>query len=140
MRTKQDRIRHAIAFEIIGLAILIGVMAQLSYDMAHVGFMGGFFSIIATFWNYAFNLGFDRLMLKILNTLKKTFWLRILHSLSFEAGLLVITIPVIAWTLDISLWHAFIMDIGMVIFYVIYAYLFNLAYDNLFPIDEGQLF
>ena len=140
MRTKQDRIRHAIAFEIIGLAILISVMGKLGYDMAHVGLMGVFFSIIATFWNYAFNVGFDRLLLKTMNTLKKTFWIGILHSLSFETGLLVITIPVIAWTLDISLWHAFIMDIGMVIFYVIYAYLFNLAYDNMFPIDERHLF
>ena len=135
MRTTRDRIRHAIAFEIIGLALLIGVLGQFGYNMAHIGLMGIFFSIVATFWNYAFNVAFDAFMMKAYNSLKKTFWLRIGHSLAFEAGLLVVTIPVLAWTLNVSLWHAFIMDIGMVIFYVFYAYIFNLTYDKIYPVE-----
>ena len=133
MRTRRERIWHAIAFEIIGLVLLVGVLGQFGYNMTDIGLLGIFFSILATCWNYAFNIVFDAFMMKTYNSLKKTFWLRIWHSLAFEAGLLVVTIPVIAWTLSVSLWHAFIMDIGLVIFYVIYAYIFNLTYDKIYP-------
>ena len=135
MRTTRDRIRHAIAFEIIGLVLLVGVLGQFGYNMADIGLLGIFFSILATFWNYAFNIAFDAFMMKTYNSLKKTFWLRIWHSLAFEAGLLVVSIPVIAWTLNVSWWQAFIMDIGMVIFYVIYAYIFNLVYDEIYLVN-----
>lgn len=135
MRSTQERIKHAITFEIIGLFLLIVGMGQFGYNMAHIGLLGFFFSLLATFWNYFFNIGFDHFMIKTYKTLQKTFWLRITHSLLFEAGLLVISLPVIAWSFNISLWEAFIMDISLVVFYVIYAYLFNLAYDKIYPVN-----
>ena len=40
----------------------------------------------------------------------------------------------IAWYLGISLWQAFVMDLAIAGFYVAYAFLFNLAYDHIFPV------
>ena len=136
MRTTADRIRHAIAFEIIGLVLMIGILSQFGFELAHVGMMGLAFSIIATVWNYIYNIGFDNFMMKKFNSTEKSLLVRVFHSIGFEAGLLIITIPAIAWMLDLSLWNAFLLDMGMVVFYLIYAYVYNLAYDKVFPVNQ----
>ncbi|WP_318517485.1 PACE efflux transporter [Photobacterium leiognathi] len=136
MRTRFDRIRHAVCFEIIGLVLLVGVLSQFGYDSGHVGAIGIAFSFLATGWNYLYNHWFDRFMARRYNTLNKTTVQRIVHSIGFEAGLLVVTIPILSWFLKVSLWEAFVLDIGMVIFYLIYAYIYNLAYDKIFPVPE----
>lgn len=136
MRTTADRIRHAIAFEIIGLVLMVGILSQFGFELAHVGAMGLAFSIIATVWNYVYNIGFDNFMMKKFNSTDKSLLVRVFHSIGFEAGLLIITIPAIAWMLNLSLWDAFLLDMGMVVFYLIYAYVYNLAYDKIFPINQ----
>ncbi|MGP5533915.1 chlorhexidine efflux transporter [Psychrobacter celer] len=45
----------------------------------------------------------------------------------------------VAWYLNISLWHAFVMDASLVGFYLFYTFSYNWAYDKLFPITHfGQ--
>ncbi|MEZ8143710.1 transporter [Enterovibrio norvegicus FF-33] len=139
MRTMTDRIRHAIAFEVIGLILIVSILSQFGFDAAHTGVMGIAFSVIATGWNYIYNVWFDKAMMKRTGTTKKTQKQRILHAVLFELGLLWITLPAMAWWLNIGLWQAFVMDIGLVAFYLVYAYVFNLAYDKLFPVQTEEL-
>lgn len=136
MRSRFDRIRHAIMFEVIGLILVVGVLSQFGFNMGHVGMMGVVFSLVATGWNYVYNILFDKYMLRKTGSTVKSTLNRVVHSLGFEGGLLILTIPAMAWFLNISLLDAFILDIGLVIFYLIYAYLYNLAYDKVFPINE----
>ncbi|MGY5450887.1 PACE efflux transporter [Agarivorans sp. MS3-6] len=135
MRQTADRVRHAIGFELIGL---LGAMPLLSLlfgvDPMHSGTMGLFFSLIATGWNYFYNVWFDRYLQKRQGHGNKTQRQRIAHALGFELGLLVTTIPLMAWWLDVSLLSALIMDAAMIVYYLFFAYLYNLAYDKLFPI------
>ncbi|MEI8596515.1 PACE efflux transporter [Photobacterium sp. Hal280] len=139
MRTQRDRIRHAIGFEAIALILITLVLSQMfGFDMAKIGVLGVIFSVIATFWNYAYNLWFDHAMLKYCGKLQKQTRHRIIHALGFEMSLLVITLPMLAWWLDIGLWQALIMDLGLVVFYLVYAYVYNLAYDKVFPLPETQ--
>ena len=63
---------------------------------------------------------------------------RVLHAVLFEAGLIVLLIPFIAWYLGISLWAALVMDIAIVVFYLVYAFFFNIAYDRVFPIPNAK--
>ncbi|QUJ67988.1 PACE efflux transporter [Photobacterium sp. GJ3] len=138
MRTQKDRIRHAIGFEAIALVLITWVLSQMfGFDMAQIGVLGVIFSVIATFWNYAYNLMFDHAMLKYSGQLHKQTRHRIIHALGFELSLLVITLPMMAWWLEIGLWQALIMDLGLVVFYLIYAYAYNLAYDKVFPLPEA---
>ena len=37
-----------------------------------------------------------------------------------------------------GLWETFLMDLAIVIFYVVYAFLFNLTYDRVFPIPGPE--
>lgn len=138
MRSTLDRIRHAIGFELIALVLIIVVLSQLFGFEAHkVGALGIAFSLFATGWNFVYNLLFDKAMMKYTGQLEKQTKHRIIHAILFELSLLWITLPVIAWWLNISLLDAFIMDIGLVVFYLFYTYGYNLAYDKVFPIPAG---
>ena len=135
MRTTRDRIRHAVWFEIIGLAI-VTPLGALAFDMSllAIGIVGLGCSVIATLWNYLYNLGFDHALRWLRGSVEKTIAIRVGHALLFEAGLLLILMPLIAWHLEISLWQAFLMDIAFAAFYVVYAFVYNWAYDRIFPL------
>jgi uncharacterized membrane protein len=93
---------------------------------------------LATVWNYAYNELFDRVMRRISGSTQKSPPVRVLHAILFEAGLLVVLMPFFAWYLQITLWQAFVLDISFAAFYMVYALVFNWAYDRLFPLPEWQ--
>ena len=139
MRTAADRIRHAISFELLGLALIVPIGSwAFSMPVADIGIVGVVSATLATAWNYLYNLGFDHLLQRYAGTTLKTVGMRISHAALFEAGLLMILMPFIAWYLGISLWHAFIMDAAFALFYMVYAFVFNWGYDRLFPLPEWQ--
>ncbi len=139
MRTTRDRIRYAISFEIIGLAIITPLGAWVfGLPMHEIGVIGIIGATIATLWNYIYNLGFDRIMQRLRGSTRKTGPIRALHAVLFEAGLLIVLLPPIAWYLGISLWQAFVMDVSFALFYMGYAFVFNWAYDRLFPLPEWR--
>jgi uncharacterized membrane protein len=139
MRQTSDRIRHAIGFELVGLLGAMPLLALLfGVDPMHSGTMGLFFSVIATGWNYFYNRWFDSYLFKRQGHGDKSQKQRIYHALGFELGLLLITIPVMAWWLNVSLLEALVMDAAMIIYYLFFAYFYNLAYDKLFPIGKAS--
>lgn len=139
MRTVWDRIRHALSFEIIGLLLVIPLGAlAFSKPIEDIGVIGVVGATLATLWNYAYNLIFDHAHKRFTGTTLKSRRMRILHAFLFELGLLIVLLPFIAWYLNISLVEAFIMDAAFALFYLVYAYVFNLVYDRIFPLPEWQ--
>jgi uncharacterized membrane protein len=140
MRSVPDRIRHALSFEIIGLMIVVPLGA-LAFDMSlsDIGIVGLVSATIATLWNYIYNLGFDRLMQRLKGTTLKSTKLRVVHAILFELGLLIVLLPFIAWYLNVTIMHALVMDIAFALFYVVYAFVFNWAYDAIFPLPEWKV-
>lgn len=135
MRSTRDRLRHAILFEVLGLALIVPLGSVLfGLHGADMGVIGVGSALAATAWNYVYNLGFDRLMQRLVGHTRKGLALRVGHALLFEAGLLMILLPPIAWYLGIGLIEALVMDLAIAAFYVAYAFAFNLAYDRAFPL------
>ena len=139
MRSTRDRIRHAISFELIGLALItpLGAFA-FGMPMADIGVVGVGSATIATGWNYLYNLGFDHFLQKVTGSTQKTVATRVAHAVLFELGLLIALMPLIAWYLEVSLMHALVMDVSFAVFYVVYAFVFNWGYDRMFPLPEWQ--
>lgn len=136
MRTHRDRIRHAVGFEIIALILSIPIMSFFfSFDIKDIGVIAIVGSIMATIWNYGFNIVFDKGMVRFKRSTFKTPAIRVLHVLLFESGLLMLYLPMVAWYLGISIWQAFIMDASLVGFYLFYNLSYNWAYDKIFPIQ-----
>jgi uncharacterized membrane protein len=84
-------------------------------------------ALLALAWNVLFNGFFDR-MLKRLNIAHNA-WTRVVHALLFEGGLIVMGVPLIAWWLSVSLWQAFLLDIGVLLFFLPYTYVYHWGYD-----------
>ena len=137
MRSTIDRVRHALTFESVGLALIIPLGSFVFHIPMHdIGVLSLVSATLATLWNFVYNYLFDVTMQRRLGTTEKTGVLRVLQAVLFEAGLLVVLIPFIAWYLAVSLWQAFVMDLSFALFYLVYAFVFNFAYDKLFPLPE----
>ncbi|KOE82611.1 PACE efflux transporter [Vibrio aestuarianus] len=128
----KERIFHAVVFELTALAILIPLSAlitgQGSGDLAMVG---AGLSLLAVVWNYQYNILFDRLFGS--DRSGRSAKIRLLHTTGFEGGLVFVSIPAIAWILEITLWQALILDIGFLVFFFIYTMVFNWCYDKWQP-------
>lgn len=135
MRNTRDRIRHAVGFEVIGLLAFAPLASWVfGYELHQMGLIGAVASLIAAGWNYLYNLLFDKAMLRFTGQLRKSVFVRVLHAILFELGLLIVFLPSVAWYLDISLLDALIMDIAVAGFYMVYALIYNWLYDIVFPI------
>ena len=86
-------------------------------------------SLVAMSWNMVFNTLFDRAQQRI--GFKRTLMARGVHALMFEVGLLMAVVPLAAWWLGIGLWEAFVLDIGIALFFLPYTFVFNWVYDHL---------
>jgi len=102
MRTHRDRIRHAVGFEIIALILSIPIMSYFfSFDIKDISVIAITGSIMATIWNYVFNIAFDKSLIKFTSSTFKTPMIRVLHVLLFEGGLLILYLPMVSWYLGI---------------------------------------
>lgn len=125
----KERAFHAMLFELIGVLLFAPALAWIfGQPLAKMGAMTVMIATVAMLWNMVFNAGFDRLRgrLGFAMTLK----VRALHSIAFETGLVIMVIPMAAWWLSISLWEAFLLDIGLVLAFLPYTMVFNIVYDN----------
>lgn len=133
-----DRLRQLLLFEIIGLLLVAPLASWITgHGIAAIGVLALAISLIAMLWSGLFNYAFDRAELARGGHLSRRGWgMRILHATLFELGLTLITVPLVSWSLDIGLLDALLLDIGFVVFYLLYALLFNRAYDAMFPLRE----
>lgn len=124
----KERFSHALAFEIIAIAICAPLGSWLlGYSLAHMGALTLMISLVAMMWNMIFNALFD--MAQRRYGFQRTLWARGGHAVLFEIGLLLVVVPLAAWWLDISLVKAFFLDIGIALFFLPYTFLFNLGWD-----------
>ena len=140
MKTK-ERIFHALLFEALALILLISLASLLpGQETAAMTGLAISLSVIAMAWNYIYNLIFDRFCPG--DRLKRSFKLRLGHGLGFEAGMILASFPVIMWVTKMSFWTVFVLDIGAVVFFIIYAIAYNWAYDvikeKFWPKQEPQ--
>jgi uncharacterized membrane protein len=84
-------------------------------------------STVAMLWNMLFNAAFDRAQEKM--GFRRTMPVRALHALLFETGLTLAVVPLAAWWLDISFLSALILDIGLLVFFLFYGFIYNWCYD-----------
>lgn len=136
MRSARDRIRHAVLFEAIAL-LLVTPLGGLIFGVpiGQFGVVAVFSATVAMAWNYVFNLGFDRALMRLRGGVGKSLPLRVFHALLFEVGLTCLLVPFIALYLGVSLWQAFLMDVSLIGFYAVYAFAFNWVYDVLVPVS-----
>lgn len=129
-KSVKERFFHSLGFEVLAIAICAPLGSWLlGYSLAHIGQLTLMISLVAMTWNMVFNALFDRAQLRMGFTRN---WLaRSVHALMFELGLLLVVVPLAAWWLHIGLWEAFVLDIGIALFFLPYTFVFNWVYDHI---------
>ncbi|EGQ8162156.1 PACE efflux transporter, partial [Vibrio parahaemolyticus] len=109
--TRNERIFHAVLFELMALAIIVPAAALItgkgSSDLALVGIGLSLYTVV---WNYIYNLYFDKWFGS--NRADRSLAMRLGHTVGFEGGLIFISIPVIAWFLEITFLQALMLEAG----------------------------
>lgn len=122
----------AILFATLGLALLSG------QGMAHSGVLSVMASAIAIVWNLIYNTAFERWESRQASR-ERTVGRRVLHAVGFEVGLVLALVPTIAWWLGIGLLHAFVLDLGLIVFFLVYTFVFNWCFDRVFGLPASAL-
>ncbi|HUG57111.1 MAG TPA: multidrug/biocide efflux PACE transporter [Candidimonas sp.] len=129
-RSLAERMLHATLFEILAIGISAPLAAWLTGESpASMGLLSAVVATMALIWNIIYNWLFDRLQKRML--FERTVLVRIAHACGFEAGLLIAAVPFVAWWLNVTLWYALAVDIGLVLFYLPYTFFYNLGYDKI---------
>jgi uncharacterized membrane protein len=122
-----------------GIAIVAasaGLSLMSGQGMGHSGVVAVIASVIAVLWNLTFNALFERWESRQA-TRGRGIRRRIAHAVGFEGGLVAFLVPVFAWWLEVSLWEALVMDLGLVVFFLIYTFVFNWAFDLVFGLPAS---
>lgn len=126
----KERILHMVLFELVALILMASLAILITgNDASKMAGLAITLSLIAMGWNYVYNYGYDKVFGADRSV--RTPKTRILHGLGFELGMMLISFPVLMWTLQMDFWTVLVMDIGVVIFFVLYAIGFNWAYDSI---------
>jgi uncharacterized membrane protein len=127
-KTITERIFQAMGFELLAILICTPLLAWImDKPMLEMGVVTLLIAALALAWNVVFNGLFDR-VLELFNIVHNA-WVRIVHALLFEGGLVAVGVPLIACWLNISLWQAFLLDIGVLLFFLPYTYVYHWVYD-----------
>ncbi|MBL4712666.1 MAG: PACE efflux transporter [Gammaproteobacteria bacterium] len=125
-----ERIFHSLLFELVGLgAVSLFFNTFFDKGAGEATLLAVVISLIAMFWNYIYNLGFDYFYSD--NRIKRTLAMRVWHSIGFEIGIMLLTLPVLMWALDLPMWTILVMDAGLAVFFILYTFAFNWCYDQL---------
>jgi uncharacterized membrane protein len=137
MQGIKRKIIYATLFELIAVALTSSLlMLMAGHDAGHAGVAAVASSVIALLWNLAYNTLFEAWEARQA-TRGRNWTRRAAHAAGFEGGLVVMLVPLFAWWLQISLWEALVLDLGLVLFFMVYTFLFALAFDRVFGLPAS---
>jgi uncharacterized membrane protein len=126
------RVVYLSLYELIAIVMAsAGLMLMSGKGVFDSGSLAVATSAVALAWNAAFNSLFERWESRQA-TPGRSLKRRIAHAVAFEAGLVVMLVPLIAWWLGVGLWQALLMDLSLVVFFLVYTFSFNWAFDAVF--------
>lgn len=128
-RSVKERIFHACTFEFFAIVftMLIGIFL-LNKPVSSMGVLSVLISVTALLLNIVFNWLFDKFFPFVNGD--RPVKIRMLHAMGFEGTLVLFTVPMIAFFLKVSFVEAFMIEIGFLIFFLFYTYIYNWCYDK----------
>lgn len=137
MQGVKRRVVYVTLYEAIAIVVAsFGFAALTDTDLQHATALSVMASVIAVLWNLAFNWLFERWEARQV-VRGRSVRRRIAHAVGFEGGLVAILVPLVAWWLDISLWQAFVLDLVLVVFFLIYTFVFAWVFDRVFGLPAS---
>jgi uncharacterized membrane protein len=139
MQGLRRRIVYVTLDELIAIAATsIGLAVFSDSSVERAGVAAVVSSAVAVAWNVVFNTLFERWEARQ-SVRGRSLARRAAHAIGFEGGLVVTLVPFFAWWLDISLWQAFVLDLGLLMFFLVYTFVFNWVFDRVFGLPASAL-
>ncbi|ALM84167.1 PACE efflux transporter [Bordetella sp. N] len=137
MQGIKRRIVYVAIYEAIAIAITtLGLSLFSDKSAGHASIAAVASTTVAIVWNLIFNYLFERWEAR--QPVKgRSVRRRIAHAIGFEGGLVVVLVPLFAWWMNISLLSAFILDLGLIVFFLIYTFVYNLCFDKVFGLPDS---
>lgn len=124
-------------YEAIAIGIVGPVLAWVyGHSMSSSLTLAALMSSVALAWNYAFNALFERWEARQAQR-GRSLARRIAHGIGFEGGLVFWLVPVMAWWLSIGWWEAFLADLALLLFFMVYTVVFTWAFDRIFGLPAS---
>jgi uncharacterized membrane protein len=126
------KIIYVIAFELIAIVLASTLLRLLSDSPVGTTWITAVASsAIAMAWNYAYNGLFERWEARQARK-GRSLLRRVVHAFGFEAGLVTMLVPLFALVLGVSLLAALLLNAVMIVFFLVYGFCFNFAFDRVF--------
>lgn len=130
------RIIYVSLYEAIAIAVSSLIFIAIGQKASDSGVMAVAASVIAICWNLSFNHLFEKWEAR--QTVKgRSVLRRVVHAIGFEGGIAAMLIPLMAWWFNITLWEAAVMEAGLLVFFMVYTFAFNWAFDRLFGLPAS---
>ncbi|OPX55845.1 Uncharacterized membrane protein [Oceanospirillum multiglobuliferum] len=139
LRSKADRVRYVLCFEVLLILLSAPVIAYaLGKEVLDVGMLTIILSLKAMVINIVYNYFYDRFDARrgIVPT-ERGAKARLLHAFGFELTLTMTSLPIVMWWLQIGLLKALAMDAVIMAFIVLYTFVFTWIYDRIFPVSQA---
>jgi uncharacterized membrane protein len=138
IRTGRDRLRYTGLFE-FSLIIILAPIGTYVFNrhLFDIGLLSIILSLKAIAINLIYNWIFDLLDVRAgrIPTQRSFSW-RLVHAVGFEAGLVITSLPLVMWWLGLTLLQAFLMDVIVTSFIVVYTLAFTWGYDQWYPVKQ----
>ncbi|MBQ5460048.1 MAG: PACE efflux transporter [Rhodocyclaceae bacterium] len=130
------RVLYVSVYEFIAITLSAIVFAALGQSAMSASALSVITSATAIAWNLAFNAMFEaweRRQSKRGRSVAR----RVAHAIGFEGGLALMLVPFMAWWLGITLWQALLLDVGLLLFFLAYTFVFAWVFDHLFGLPAA---
>ena len=142
LRSFKERILQMLCFEVIGLVLSMPVFVALTSVGKHDALLTLIMlSLTIMFWTGVHNFLFDWIEFQMTRRVAsdRPNSMRIIHAISHEITSVVVSLPILIWLSGLSWQEALLVDLGLTIFYVAYAFIFYRIYDAMRPIQTMNL-
>lgn len=138
IRSKWDRLRYTIIFEILLLGTITPMLTYfLDREFVEMGILSLILSLKAMLINFIFNYVYDRVDVAFGRIpTERSILGRVVHALSFELTLTATSLPIIMWWLGFTIWQALLMDISVMVSVVLMTFIYTWSYDKIFPVQQ----
>lgn len=137
MQGLKRRVVYVVLYEAIAIVVAsLGLAWMSGASLGPAGTLATLASVVAIAWNVVFNHAFEAWESR--QTVRgRSLGRRVAHAVGFEGGLVLFLVPLFAWWLQVSLWHALVMDLGLVVFFLCYTFVFNWVFDHVFGLPAS---
>lgn len=137
MSPSRRKIIYAVSFETLGtLLASVALMLMADVDAGSSLVLSVLTATIALSWSFVFNTVFEAWEARQ-PVRGRSLRRRTVHALMFEGGLVLISIPVMAWWLQVGYLEALVYEAGLIALFIGYTYVFTWGFDRIFGLPAS---